>query len=125
LQIRPFFSGAFNYSREFADFLEDVCRFRVVGFTLPGGLIEHGFALVNRREGQADQVLAGAEPAVAHMVKGVFEVVRKRGEGVKPEHRPRSVCARKNAARQSALRRVLTIESEWPISGITEVTIES
>lgn len=51
---------------------------------------KHGFDLVNRREGQADQVLAGAEPAVAHLVKGVFEVVRKRGEGVKPEHRPGS-----------------------------------
>ena len=55
----------------------------------PGlALLEHGANLIQRGEGEIDQLRADLEPPVAYLVKGVLKVVGEGGQVLEAEHCP-------------------------------------
>ena len=56
-----------------------------------GGFLQHGFDLIARSQGQADQVARNPQRPLAQLIERVFQMMREAGDVVETKHRARSL----------------------------------
>jgi hypothetical protein len=95
---------------QFSQLGQDLGGNTAVGRALAGGLVQHRFDVIERGQGEIDEIGSGAQTAVAHGVEGGLDVVGEGGHVVEAEHRSRALDGMQRterAAHQFGVRRGL------------------